>query len=326
MATLTFTDLRDRVMNALRIPTSDSTQATRVGDLINTVYRDIGAKYRWWWWRQAREVINTATPFVSGTMSATHGSTAITFSAAPPSEFGSFLNRSIRITAQATDSGAVFRVAVHATGTATASLDAPYTNVSTGSAAFTVNADRYDLAADCSSVRFVQRFGYRQPLEPTSPEEMEQLKAFDVTEGKPHTWSVFEFRTSGDPTTRRQVVVHPYPDAAYRLVVFYERTLNTELSGTTRSLIPDDYAEILFYGALAEGYPIFLNDTERGQYYRQKFNDLLNLMVARMREQEGNPRLAVRDDYRSFYRRGSRSQVLGRMSLGDFFGRWPNEP
>jgi len=327
MATLTFSDLSDRVMHALRIPTSDSTQASRIAELINTVYRDIGAKYRWWWWRQAREVINTATPFgpVHGTVTVTYGSTAITFSETPKSEFGSFLNRSLRVDGTASDSGAVYRIATHATGMATAVLDAPYTNPSTASTFF-LAADRYDLAADCGSVRFVQRFGYQTPLQQTDPEAIESLKAFDVTEGKPQMWTVFEARTSGDPTTRRQLVVHPYPDEVYRLVVFYERTLNTEVSGTTRFLIPDDYVEILFYGVLAEGYPIFLNDTERGQYYRQKFNDLLNLMTARMREQEGNPRISVRDDYRRFYRRGSRGTVLGRVDLGSFFDRFPTEP
>jgi len=324
MAALTMADIRDRVMNSLRIRTSDAEQAGRVDDIINQVYRDVGAKYRWWWWRQKRQIINTATPFDSGTVTATHGSVSLTFSSTPPSEYGSFANRMLIVDGLASDSGAVYRIQTHVAGLATAALDAPFSDQATTSA-FTVYQDAYDLATDCASVRFVQRFGSQQPLQDYPAERLMGIKGWDVSEGKPLVWTVFETDTSGDPSTARQLVVHPYPDGVYRLVVFYEQTLNTELSGGAALLIPDGYAQVLVYGTLSRAYPILLNDTERGTYYLQLFNDVVNLMVRQQREQEGNPRVVYEDTYRQFYRRGRRLNAAS-ADLGSFFDRWPNDP
>ena len=119
--------------------------------------------------------------------------------------------------------------------------------------------------------------------------------------------------------------MHPFPDIPYRVEVYYRQSGNIELSGTARPLIPDEYAQVLVYGALARGYPIFLNDTERGSYFQQLFNDIIGLMVAQARRHEGHPQIAPRDSYRGFYRRG-RGATPGRVDLGSTFDRWPSNP
>ena len=66
MAVLTYQEIQTRVANHLRIPTSDSTQMTRVQAIINEVYRDLCAKNPTWYWLRKRAVVNTATAFSSG--------------------------------------------------------------------------------------------------------------------------------------------------------------------------------------------------------------------------------------------------------------------
>ena len=106
--------------------------------------------------------------------------------------------------------------------------------------------------------------------------------------------------------------------------VWYKQRGNAELATTSTPLIPDEYAQVLVYGTLSRAYPILLNDTERGTYYLNLFNDVLNLMVAQQREYEGHPSIVPQDTYRGFY--SSRRRTAANSDLGSFFGRFPFNP
>ena len=322
MAALTYADIETRVANQLRIPTSDTTQMTRIQAIINEVYRDVVARYPGWYWLRKRAVVNTATAFSSGTASVTPGVTTVTLTIAPSSGFGSFVNRVFTVPGNAEDPNAVYRIATHTAGLATLLLDAGYTGATDSAAAYHIYQDAYDLATDCNRVLHVKRFGLRNAVTMIGPMEMAGLKESDTSEGAPRVATVSEFDTSGDPTTARQLVVHPYPDTPYRMEIFYTQSPNTELSGTTRPLIPDDFVQVLIYGALARGFPIFLNDTERGASHEALFTGMLGLMVSNQRQQEDNPGVAPRDNYRGFYRRGQRISAAN-ADLGSAFDRWP---
>lgn len=320
MATLTYSDIQTRVMNSLRIPTSTTAEATKVAALVNEVYRDIYAKYDWYWLVK-REVITTSDDIATGTLSVTNASTAITFSSAPtPSVAG----RKLLVTGN-TDSGAVYRVASHTAAATAATLDDEYTGDTNTAAAYRVFHDTYDLASDCGKVLHITRYGFDQPMTDVGAYAMLDLKAYDQSVCKPQYYAVIDFDTTGDSTTQRQLVVHPYPDSDYRLEVHYKRTLNTELSGTTRPLIPDDYVQVLVYGTLARAFPVMLNDTERGTFYQNLFNDLMALMTAQHRQSETPPRYVPQDAHRRYYR--SRNRISPRrMNLGSYFDRWPASP
>lgn len=318
MASLVYSDIETRVMNRLRIPTTNTTEAAKVRALINDVYRDIGMKFDWWWLVK-RQVINTVDDISTGTVAVTNGSASITFSSAPTS---SVAGRVLLVPGDTRDSGAVYRISTHTAGSASATLDATYTGDTASAASYNVYQDTYDLAADVGKPLHVRRYGYSWPLDLVGPEEIHGIKIYDLSEGKPQMASVIDFDTSGDPTTQKQLVVHPYPDDTYRLEISYKQTLNTELSGSTRPLIPDDYLSALEYGTLARGYPIFLDDVERGTFFLGLFNDIMALMTLAQQEKTGDrPRIKVRDQYRSFYRRGRVTAATA--DLGTFFDRWP---
>src|SRR3990167_8388432 len=119
MAALTYQEIQTRVANHLRIPTSDTTQMTRVQAIINEVYRDLVAKNPTWYWLRKRQIINTATAFEDGTASVTPGVTLVTLTASPSAAFGSFANRVFTVPANAEDPNAVYRVATHVAGEGT---------------------------------------------------------------------------------------------------------------------------------------------------------------------------------------------------------------
>lgn len=319
MASLTYSDVQTRVANHLRIPTGNTTEMTKLGALINEVYRDIGMKYPNWWWLRKHAVINTTADITTGTVAATNGSTTVTFTTGPAATAA---GKVLLVTGNVDDAGAIFRILTHTAGATTATLDAAYTGTTVTASAYAIYQDRYNLATDTKSLRAVRRYGYIEPLRIVGPEELDAVKGYDTSVGKPLAAALRDFSTTGDPTTARQLIVHPYPDATYRLDIEYLQTLNTEVSSTTRFLIPDDYIQILIYGALSRAYPIMLADTARGLYYAGLYNEGLGQMVATQRQQEGFPTTQPDDTYRRFFQRDRRR---GRMTLRSLFGRWPAE-
>jgi hypothetical protein len=324
MATLTYSDIQTRVMNQLRLPTSNTAVATQVQALVNEVYRDVYGKQDWWW-LQKRQVVNTSDDYATGTVNVTKGSTSVTLSVAPGAGLGSFAGRVFHVDGNTDDSGAIFRIATHSTASASVTLDAAYTGPDNTAAGYTIWHDTYDLATDVGKVIAIRRFGYTWPLDLVSPQEMHDLKIWDVSEGKPHVATVHDFDTTGGPTTVRQLIVHPYPDDTYRLEIHYKQALNTEVSGTTRLFIPDDYVQVIVYGTMALAYPVMLNDVERGTYFSQLFADRLTLMTLAQRERGADtPSLAPRDHYRGHFH--GRRISPARVDLGQFFDRWPAAP
>ena len=317
---LTTANILTRVMNSLRLPESNATQQTRVLDILNEVYRDIMAKYTWYWLVK-RQVFNTTAKFTSGTIDLGLGNIEATLSAAPGV---SLIRRKLVVPANASDS-ATYRITDSLSTFSTISLDAGYTGTTVASTSFSIYADEYDLATDCGRVLFMKRYGFTQRLEIVNPEEMQIVKGFDVSEGQPQQAALHDFQTTGDPTTPRRVTLWPFPDQAYRVEAWYKQRGNAELATGSTPLIPDEYAQVLVYGALSRAYPILLSDTERGQYYLSLFNDVLNLMVAQQREYEGHPSIVPRDTHRQFYSQ-NRRRTAANSDLGSHFGRLPFNP
>lgn len=316
---LTTANILTRCMNSLRLPETNATQQTRVLDILNEVYRDIMAKYTWYWLVK-RGQFNTTAKYVSGTINVEEGNTQATLSAPPGA---SLINRKLYVPGNASDS-ATYRIADNLSTFSTISLDAAYTGQTAASQSYRIYTDEYSLATDSGRMLFMKRYGFTKKLEIIQPEEMQTVKGFDVSEGQPQQAALFEFQTTGDPTTQRRVTLWPYPDAAYRVEYWYKQRGNAELATNSTPLIPDEWSQILIYGTLSRAYPILLADTERGTYYLNLFNDLLNLMVAQQREYEGLPSIVPQDMHRQFY--SSRRRTAANSDLGSFFGRWPFSP
>jgi len=318
-ANLTYTDIQTEVMNSLRLPTTNTIEAAKINDLINRVYRDVAAKQDWWW-LEKRTVINTEAKIDTDTLTVTLGSTGFTFLTAPT--INNAIGRVITVPGADLDGQAVYRVASSAGGVYT--FDAAYTNSSSTEAGYRMYRDAYALPTDFGKLLYVKRYGYPNPIALIGKNEMARLKEFDTSEGKPQAVTVQDNETTGDTTTPRMLQVFPYPDQAYRLEVLYKVNLNTQLSSTTQPYIPDEYRQILTYGALARGYAIFLADETRSKFFQDLFNDLLSLMSAQNKEYtRDNPGLQPTNDYRSQFR--NRRFRKGGYTLGNLFDVLPRE-
>jgi hypothetical protein len=323
-ANLTFTDIETRCMNELRLNTANTVDKAKVDAVINMVYRDIYVKCDWWFLRK-RAITNTLAKYTTGTILVTNGSTSVTLSSAPAVGLGSFAGGKLTVIGDTNDNSAVYRISSHTAGTTAITLDAAFTGADSTAATYRIYFDEYTLSSDVGKILKATVFGQTLNMERVSFEDMANLKSSgDMTEGKPRCFTVNDFETTGDPTTARRIIFWPYPDKTYRIEISYKQQLNTELSGTTQPLIPDEYRQILIYGTLARGYPIFMADSERGQVYQAVFNDMLNLMTANHREYaQERPQMAPWDQDRQRY---SARRRMGRVSLGNFFDTYPRDP
>ena len=134
--------------------------------------------------------------------------------------------------------------------------------------------------------------------------------------------SILDHATTGDPTQRRLLWLYPYPERAYRMEVWYKQNLNTEMATGNEPFIPDDYRQVLVYGTLARGYPIQLNDTERGAFYQNLFNDVMALMAAQQREYAVD-HAGIAPDMNPYRR--ERTSRRRHMTLRSYFDRGPYE-
>ncbi len=331
-ANLTYADIETRVMNSCRLSTTNTVQQTRVQAVINAVYRDIYNKSDWSF-TEKRAVINTAPNLISAatnifgvtapaSVSVTINSSTVTFSSAITQDIVRF---SLIIPGAPNDSLAVYKIAAHGGTNATATLDANFTNATSTATSFQLYQDEYSLPADAAKVLQVKRFGFQEPVSLVGKEAMMHMKLVDTTVNKPMAAAVIGFQTQGDPTTPKQLVIHPYPDKAYRLEILYKQQLNDELTSTTHPFIPDEWLEVMWYGAMARAYPIFLSDEKRGMTFEKLFNDTLALMVAQQKEYaRDNTGVHPADMYRR--RSRTRNRAAGGFTLGSLFDRYPSEP
>ena len=315
----TFEDIWTRVANRARIPTSDTTRLDRIKQILNDVYLDICLQEDWYWLIK-RHVFNTASAYDQGTITVTTGSTAFTFSTTPTS-LGSFVGRKLLVSGGTPDSLAVFRISTHTSGAATGLLDVAYTNTSSSTSSFNVYQDEYDLPTDFLSLVDSQRYGFALPAAPIGPRDMLELKARDTSEGKPQRYTVLDFDTTGDPSTQRQLWVHPYPDQFYRTEVIYRRQATELISAEDAPAMPEEFRHVLTEGAMADVYTTMLADESRGAYYRQRYEQGLARMAVQNREKTGQKsQIVPKDTHRGFFK--GRRRGPGSMDLGSFFDRW----
>lgn len=305
------------------MPVSNLTERTKIQRVISGVYADICAKSDWWW-LQRRTIINTVPKINTGTVSVTANSTSITFSTAPQ-QFSTNVSVAgfvLIISGNVTDANAVYRILSHTSGLTAATLDAAYTGATDTAAGFNLYQVSYDLPADCAKLLYVKRFGDWAPLRRVGIEDISALQMSNQAEGKPWAYSIFDFDTNNTVSTSRQLQIVPYPDQSYRLEVWYK---HLQINDTSSDLdLPLDFQQVLIYGAIAHGYPIFLNDPDRGGFFLSKFNDVMALMTAQQREYASD-HPGVSTDMTMYRRNSTRGRRSG-YSMGRFFDTWPNVP
>ena len=313
MAT-TFSTIWTAVANRARIPTADTTTLARIKQIVNDVYRDI-CLHEDWYWLVKRHVLVTATAYTTGTITVTTGSTAFTFSDAP-TDLGTFVGRKLHVSGTTPDGIATYRITAHTADSATGLLDVEYANTGTSTATFHVWQDEYDLPTDFLSLVDAQRYGYELPARAVGPRDMLTMKGRSTMEGKPQAYTVLDFETSGDPTTERQLWIHPNPDRPYRVEVYYRRQATEMGSAEDIPAMPEEFRHVIMDGALADVYATINADETRAAMFRARYEQGLARMAVQHREVTGQrSAVAPMDQHRAWFK--------GRRTSRNWADRYP---
>jgi hypothetical protein len=318
-------DLMDAIMNELRIPVTNLIERTKIQTQMSYVYGDICAKQDWWWLVKKYPYTLSGDDFVTAnpgiTLTLTYLTAVATLSSAP---IGDIRKRAIWFFNGERSAQDVYRVASSSvSGSTTVDLDSIYGGATATNISFKTAMDQvFIVPSDVAKVLRMTRYGSRSDMRKIGIEEMSQIKQYDKSFGPPQLWSIYDHQTTGDPSTDRIIWVHPYPDAFYRIELWYKHQQAGDLSDLA---LPVDYQQALNYGTLSRCYPIFMNDLDRGSYYLNLFNDVMALMAAQQREYASDhPGIQPQADlYRTSIRSSRRRWPY---SLGDRFDTWPNIP
>lgn len=313
------------------MPVSNLTERAKIQRVVNGVYADICAKSDWWWLLRKASTYTLAkdasglTLFGANpglTVSLTFGSATATLSSAPVATTLA-AGTAIWFTDATGDARqGVYRVLSSYVSGVTLPLDGPYGGPTASGVTFEAQRDSLTFADDAAKILRITRYGATEDLKKIGIEEMARLKQWDKSQGRPQAWSVYDFGTANDPSTRRRIWIHPYPDDNYRLDIWYKYA-NTQDTSVDLDL-PMDFQQVLIYGALARGYPIFMNDPERGSFFQGLFNDVMALMAAQQREYASD-HPGVATDMRAYRQTSNRRRWPGR-SLGRYFDILPYQP
>ena len=157
-------DLKEDVLFRASEPLTGSAWNSKVIDYLNRVYNQLasGASeftpefVEDWWWMRSSAAITLVPSYKTGTVAVTQDNATITFSSAPAI---SLAGRRIRVTGHPD----LFIISSHTAASVSATLDTPYTGLSSTAVAFQALQTDYTLAADVAAL-VSPMIAYRTPL------------------------------------------------------------------------------------------------------------------------------------------------------------------
>lgn len=225
----------------------------------------------WWWARkQPRGVITTTAAITTGTVTATQGSTSITFSNAPAD---SVAGRRIRIAGLPT----VPRIESHTAASTSATLDAAWPEETQTTQSYVVFETEYDLPSDF--LRFagppVLHASGAEPIAVSSREVLEtNFPISEITAGYP---------TRAAMITPTRIQLNRYKDRAYRLEFDYIYLPADLSAGLNEPILPRHHRRVLSTGA-ASLICHDKNDTKQ-KTLASEFREHVSLLVQEHRKQ-----------------------------------------
>jgi hypothetical protein len=183
-----FKDIVDAVCESLKIQASDTESRRRVKRNINTVYLDEVVPFKRWTWNRGSRSLQTEAYVSTGTANVLQNSATVTLSETfATSKKGMFFTTN--------GSNDVYRIAQHSAGSATVTLETPYSGATNTAANFRIWTDAVVLPTDCKEVIEV-RHDYRdKPVDNLGLQEWRRLTAVNPrAEGRPVAYTTTAFK------------------------------------------------------------------------------------------------------------------------------------
>lgn len=169
----TFGDIVKAVMEQLKIQASDTVTLNRVKRNINMVYLSHVVPAANWDWLNETISLTTEPYFEGGDASVQQNLVTVTLTQAPPtSKTGYYFTTNT--------CGQVYRIATHAPGSMTLTLETPFNGATNPAAKYKIWTDRIPLPADCLEVKTVTTTSAAQPINAVS---MQQMRKHQISGG-----------------------------------------------------------------------------------------------------------------------------------------------
>lgn len=271
MANLTFSNLISEVFAHIGLDTTDSTNQANVARWINYVQQDLCSRWPWSF-MLGRETIVTIID-KTGTVSLTGGATSLTLGtlAAVAGDIGSFIQF-----AGSNDWYLISNVA---------SPFLTYTPAYQGSSATidsTVRKFFYSLSSSADEIIDIRNWNTPVKLIQVDPRTLDAINPLVQSSGPSYGFMTYGYDSSGN----LQLSPYPYPnDARLFEVRTKKRPIDMVVTTTETPSIPNKYAHILAWGAIAVGFA-FLRKFGEAKEWNLKFEARVDQMKREYRQSE----------------------------------------
>lgn len=282
---MTYVKIRKRIAELCGLPYNDTTTdpndtiATKIGEWVNNRYQLLAGR-RSWNWRIKDAIIQVEADRTTGTVTATFGSTTITFSSAPTvSVAGYWIKFS--------DTEDWYIVSTHTASSTTAVLTKGYLGTTSSTLTYTLRKVYQALPTDVGKVLSVRQTRTDFKLRYVPIRLIDEVVPDRVSTGTPMYYTIAGL----DSTNAYRMEVYPVPNTSMNLSIRYYSILTAMSSDSESPLFPSEFHDFLIWDVLATYGYIFIDDTRLNEakrnvadiYQSLVMNDITGEAVARRR-------------------------------------------
>lgn len=288
---INFGDIKDAVVEELKLDPNDTVEVTRIARDINMVYLNAVVPLKRWPWLRGFVQKEHKPFFSNGTVAVTPDSTTITFSVAPTTSKTGYLF--------ATDAfSEIYVISSHTANSTTATLSTPYTGTLQTAATFKVWTDSVVLPTDCRETVEVFHSFYNKPMEGIGLQELRRrVSENPFVQARPEVYSTYDYVGDEDATRYRVMKIYPaiYPNST-TLSIDYVREVSPLDLDSDEPVMPVEDRVVLVYGALERAWKRFRN-TEASEQSRRDFQEKLAQMAGRVEDSQDQAQITPASQY-----------------------------
>lgn len=288
---ITFADIKDAVIEELKLDPNDTAEVARIARDINMVYQNAVVPLKRWPWLRGF-VQKEHKPFLAnGTVAVTPDSTTITFSVAPTTSKAGYLF--------SIDSfSEIYQITAHTANTTTATISTPYTGTLQTAATYKVWTDSIILPTDCRETVEVFHSFYNKPLEGIGLQELRRrVTENPFVQARPEVYSTYDYVGDEDSTRYRVMKLHPaiYSNSTTLSIDYVREVAPLDLD-SDEPVMPAEDRVVLVYGALERAWKRFRN-TEASEQSRRDFQEKLAQMAGRVEDSQDQAQITPASQY-----------------------------
>jgi len=273
MANLTFTDLQNEVYDHTGLDSTDSSNQTRVKRWINWVQQDLCARWPWPFMASSEQIV-TVSDYTTGTVSINSGATSGTGSgtAFTSTQTGYYIQF------KGTNDWYKF-TQTSATAFTTDQAYQPSTNAS----AVTYVLRKFYYSLSSSADRIINIVNWNTPVKLVQVDlrTMTELNPLAQATNTTYAYIPWGYDSSGNI----QLIPYPFPSDNRLLQVKTTKRPTDMVAGTDAPSIPNKYAHVISWGAIAVGFG-YLRKLDLAGAWNQKYEGRIMEMKGEFRESE----------------------------------------